>query len=284
MEDYLRFFKESERIAEKVVKFSKKLVREEERTVNIASSIEEKIFELGGKPAWPVNICMNEIAAHCTPSKNEETKIDDNDLVKVDIGVHVNGYISDNAFTVCLANPKNVLIVAAEKALKEGLKVVRDGVKVREISEAVHSTLKSLNVRPIINLCGHTIERYSQHGGISIPNVSNDIEKELRSGQIIALEVFTTTGSGWVEESSPANIFQFVERKPVRMVEARRILELAENEFEKLPFAKRWLDVPEGKIDLAISQLIDVGAIKAYPPLKESRGKVAVAERTIMVK
>jgi methionyl aminopeptidase len=284
MEDFLKFFKKSERIAEKVVKFSKKLVKNGEKIVSIASSIEEKILKLGGKPAWPVNICINEIAAHYTPFKNEETKISENDFVKVDIGIHVNGYISDNAFTICLTDPKNELITAAEKALLEGTKVVKSGVKIKEISEAIYSTLESLNVKPVINLCGHSIERYSQHGGISIPNVLNNIEKELKTGQIVALEVFTTSGSGWVEESSPANIFQFRERKPVRMNEARKILELAEREFEKLPFAKRWLEIPEGKVDLAISQLIDVGAIKPYPPLKESHGKVAVAEKTILVK
>jgi methionyl aminopeptidase len=284
MENFLKFFRKSERIAERVVEFSKGLVKEGKNIVDIANSIEKKILKLGGKPAWPVNICINDIAAHYTPSRNEEAKINESDFVKVDIGIHVNGYISDNAFTICLADPKNELITAAEKALEDGTKIVKDGVKVKEISEVIHSTLKSLNVRPIINLCGHSIERYSQHGGISIPNVSNNIEKELRSGQVIALEVFTTSGSGWVEESSPANIFQFKERKPVRMSEARKILELAEKEFEKLPFAKRWLDIPEGKIDMAISQLIDVGAIKPYPPLKESYGKVAVAEKTILVK
>lgn len=283
MEEVLKHYKEANDIAQKVLEFSKKIITKDKKILEIANQIEKKIFELGAKPAWPVNISINEIAAHYTPARNDERRIKINELIKIDFGIHINGYISDNAFTVCIEK-ENELIKAAEKALENALKIIKPGIKVMEISETIYSTLQSFEVKPIINLCGHSIERYCQHGKISIPNIPNKIETQLEKGQIIAIEVFTTNGSGWVKESWPANIFQFKQRKPIRNNEARKILELAEKKFEKLPFTPRWIkEVPEGRIDFAISQLVNANALIAHPTLKEENGIVAVAEKTIII-
>jgi len=272
------------RISAKVLDFARKIIKEDAKILEIAEKIENKIYQLNAKPAWPLNICINEIAAHYTPEENDETRIKSEDLVKVDVGIHIDGYIIDSAFTVCLADENNKLIEASEIALENALKIVKPGIKVKEISEKIYSSLKELNVKPIINLCGHSIERYVTHAGITIPNVPNNIQTKIEKGDVIAIEVFTTSGSGWVEESYPPNIFAFLEKRGVRMPEARKILELAEKKFEKLPFAKRWIkDMAKGKVDIAISKLVEIKALRDYPPLKESFGKVAVSEKTILV-
>jgi methionine aminopeptidase len=69
------------------------------------------------------------------------------------------------------------------------------------------------------------------------------------------------------------------------MYEARKILNMAKNEFEKLPFAKRWLKgFSPFKLDLALKQLVEIGAIREFPVLKEeSNGLVAQAEETVIV-
>lgn len=281
-EEVLQSYERAQLIAEKIKEFSAKLLKNGAKVLQLVEDIEEKIFALGAKPAWPVNVCINEVAAHFTPYQ-EEITLNKEDLVKIDFGVHVNGYISDNAFSVCVGRRNHELIKAAEKALEEACKVVRPGVKVKEISEAISSTLENFGVRTIINLSGHGLERWMQHAPPFIPNVRTSDEKEIRE-KAIAIEVFTTSGSGWVKESSPANIFQLKQVKPVRMQEARKILELAEKEFEGLPFAKRWIkNVSGAKLDLALAQLEASEALTSYPPLKESYGKVAVAEKTIVV-
>jgi len=280
IEYYNKLFK----ISAKVFDYARKIIKEDAKILEIAEKIENKIYQLNAKPAWPLNICINEMAAHYTPEKNDETRIKSEDLVKVDVGIHIDGYIIDSAFTVCLADENNKLIEASEIALENALKIVKPGIKVKEISEKIYSSLKELNVKPIINLCGHSIERYVTHAGITIPNVPNNIQTKIEKGDVIAIEVFTTSGSGWVEESYPPNIFAFLEKRGVRMPEARKILELAEKRFEKLPFAKRWIkDMAKGKVDIAISKLVEIKALRDYPPLKESFGKVAVSEKTILV-
>jgi methionyl aminopeptidase len=283
--EILEKYRKAQEISTKVVEFSKTLLKEGVKILDIAENVEKKIFELGAKPAFPLNIGVNEIAAHFTPSKDDTTILKENDLVKIDVGVHVDGYIWDRAFTVQIGKEKNPLIEASEKALKEALKLVKPGVRIFEISETIENALSEFNFNPVRNLCGHGLERFVQHASPTIPNVKNNIKEELKEGQVVAIEVFATNGSGWVKESSQTLIYQFASEKLPRMYEARKILEMAKNEFEKLPFAKRWLKgFSPFKLDLALKQLVEIGAIREFPVLKEeSNGLVAQAEETVIV-
>ena len=273
-------------IAEDAVGFSQNLVKENVKALELAERIEKRIIELGGKPAWPVNISINEIAAHYTPSIGDNLVLKEGDFVKVDIGAQVNGYICDRAFTVCIGKKSDPMIEASEKALEECLKLIKAGTKVHEISEVCENTVNNLGFNVIRNLAGHRIERYNQHAHPSIPNGKNTIQDEIESGNVYAMEVFVTNGSGLVIESSPTEIFQYNKDSAVRLWEARKVLELAKNEFEKLPFTKRWITgVSPLKIDMAFKQLTDVEALIEFPPLKEeSNGMVAVTEKSVIVK
>ena len=273
-------------IAEDAVGFAQKLVKENVKALELAERIEKRIIELGGKPAWPVNISINEIAAHYTPSIGDNLVLKEGDFVKVDIGAQVNGYICDRAFTVCIGKKSDPMIEASEKTLEECLKLIKPGTKVHEISEVCENTVNNLGFNVIRNLAGHRIERYNQHAHPSIPNGKNTIQDEIESGNVYAMEVFVTNGSGLVIESSPTEIFQYNKDSAVRLWEARKILELAKNEFEKLPFTKRWITgISPLKIDMAFKQLTDVEALIEFPPLKEeSNGMVAVTEKSVIVK
>jgi methionyl aminopeptidase len=284
-EEILEKYKKADEISTKVIEFSKTFLKEGVKILDIAESIEKKIFELGAKPAFPLNIGINEIAAHFTPDVNDTTVLKENDLVKIDVGVHVDGYIWDRAFTVQIGKENNLLIEASEKALKEALKLAKPGAKIFEISEVIEDTLGEFNFNPVRNLCGHGLERFVQHASPSIPNMKNNIQDELKEGQVIAIEVFATNGSGWVKESFPTLIYQFLNEKLPRLYEARKILDMAKNEFEKLPFAKRWLKgFSSLKLDLALKQLVEMGAIREFPVLKEeTNGLVAQTEETVII-
>jgi len=282
--EILENYHKAKEVSDKVIEFTKGLVKENKKVLTIAESIEKKIFELGAKPAWPINISINEVAAHYTPDMNDPLTLEANALVKVDIGIHVNGYIWDRAFTVCIGKESHPLIQASEKALQEALKIVKPGIKVYEISEVIENTIKEFGFNPIRNLCGHGLEQYNQHAPPSIPNGKNTIRTEIKD-QAIAIEVFVTNGAGLIKDSFPTLIFKYKQDKPVRLPEARKILEKSKTEFEKLPFTKRWLNISPFKIDLALKQLLDVDAIFDYPVLKEeTNGLVAQAEETIIVK
>lgn len=286
-EELVKNFTKAKEISEQAFPFARSLVKEGEKIFEIADKIENKIIELGGKPAFPVCVSLNEMAAHYAPDINDPIVIKENDLVKLDIGVQVNGYICDRAFTVCVGKNSHPLIEAADKALEEALKIIKSGAKVYEISEAVENTIESLGFHPIHNLCGHGVEQYFLHASPSIPNGKNTIKTELKEGMLVAMEVFPTTGEGWTKESPPSLIYRYREDKPVRSYEARKILELAKTKYERLPFAKRWLTAVTTplKIEIALKQLVEVGALYDYPTLKEvSDGLVAQSEETVIVK
>ncbi len=285
-EDLLDSFRKAEEISTQVMKYAKPLVAGDAKILDIAENIENKIRELGGKPAWPVNISINEFAAHCTPDINDSIVLKDGDLVKIDIGVQVNGCAWDRAFTVCIGQKSHPLIDASEKALEEALKIMKAGTKIFEISEVVENTVNGMGYNVIRNLSGHRIEQYHQHAHPSIPNSKNSIKDELEKDWVMAMEVFTTNGSGWVAESSPSGIFKYLDDRSVRMWEARKILEMAKNDFDQLPFGKRWIkDISPVKLDMALRQLIEAEALHVYPPLKEqSNGLVAQTEETVIIK
>ena len=276
-------------VSDAVVLYARPLLKEGAAALDVVEKVEAKILAAGGGIAFPVNVSINENAAHYTPSAADALRLEHGDLVKIDVGVHVEGYIWDRAFTVCIGQNSHPLIEAAEKALAEAMKIIKPGVKVMEISEVVDSTITALGFNPVRNLCGHGLEQYTQHAALSIPNGRNTIRDELKPGQAIAMEVFATDGVGWIRDSPTVEIFAYVQDRPARMWEARRVLDAARAQFSGLPFAKRWLRelkpaIPAIKIDMALDQLLSTGALRDYPVLREeSGGRVAQAEETIIL-
>ena len=277
-------YKKAGRIAAEVKEEVKRILKPGVKILTVAEFIEKKIKEKGASCAFPPNISINEIAAHYTPRFNDDITIKPGDLVKIDIGVHIDGYIGDLAFTYC--SEKNDLVKVSETVLSEVIKIIRPGVTVSEIGETIEETARENGFGVIVNLTGHTIDRYVFHGEPSIPNVRNNINYAFNEGDIIAIEPFITEGNGHVRESGSPEIFRFLQRKPVRSKEARQIITLVEEKYKSLPFAKRWLHEKFSpvKLSLALKQLEEVGAIESYPPLKEIENKkIAQAEHTIIV-
>ncbi len=282
----LRSYEKAFLVAEDAIGFANKIVKEDAKSLDIIEAIEKRIRELDAKPAWPVNISVNEIAAHYTSPVGDPLVLKKGDFVKVDIGAQVNGYICDRAFTVHIGSKSHPMIEASEKALDACLKLIKPGTKVHEISEVCENTVNELGFNVIRNLAGHKIERHQQHAHPSIPNSKNSMQDEIEVGGVYAMEVFVTSGSGFVVESSPTEIFQYNQDVSVRLWEARKILEMAKNQFDKLPFTKRWIDgISPLKLEMALKQLVDAGGLNEYPPLKEeSNGVVAVTEKSVIVK
>ncbi|NJE84706.1 type II methionyl aminopeptidase [Thermococcus sp. CX2] len=274
-------------IARQVKKEVIDLIKPGARLYDIAEFIEKRIVELGGKPAFPCNLSINEIAAHYTPYKGDETVLKEGDYLKVDIGVHVDGYIADTALTVRVGMEEDDLMAAAKEALENAISVIRAGVKISEIGKAIEETIRGYGFNPIVNLSGHKIERYKLHAGISIPNVYRPADSyELKEGDVIAIEPFATTGAGQVIEVPPALIFVYLRDRPVRMIQARRLLMHIKREYNTLPFAYRWLQgfMSDNQLKLALAQLDRVGAIYSYPILREVRGGLVTQfEHTVIV-
>ena len=84
---------------------------------------EERVIKLGGELAW-AEMALNDVAAHYCPEEEDNSVSQEGDLIKIDIGVHQEGYIADNAMTVIVGKNKEYqnMIKASQNALKAALK------------------------------------------------------------------------------------------------------------------------------------------------------------------
>jgi len=272
------------KIAAEAVRYAKSIIKKDMKLLEIAEKIEGKIIELGGKPAFPVNLSINEIAAHYTPVYNDETKA--SGLLKVDIGVNVEGYVADTAFSVDLENSEEnkKLILASEEALKNALKTVKEGTESWKVGKEVQDTINKHGFTPIVNLCGHEIKQNQLHAGLSVPNHNNNSHKKFEKG-VYAIEPFATNGEGKVYEGGTSGIYMFVQRRPIRDGLARELLNFIEEEYKTLPFCSRWIVKKFGtRALISLSLMEKIGILHHFPQLIEkSHKKVSQAETTVLI-
>ncbi|MCW3129825.1 MAG: type II methionyl aminopeptidase [Methanophagales archaeon] len=259
-------------------------IKEGVALLEVAEFVENSIREKGAQPAFPCNISRNEEAAHATPSIDDKT-VFSKDIVKLDIGTHIDGYIGDSAVTVDLSGNNEGLVKASEAALNEALKIIRAGISTIEIGEVIENTIREHGYKPIVNLSGHGLLRYNSHAPPAIPNVKYEHGVILRENDVIAIEPFVTdaTAAGKVVESGNAEIYSLIKAKPVRLREGKKLLEEIKK-YQGLPFAKRWL--PRERLDLALRTLENTkGVLRDYPVLREEgNGLISQAEHTVIVK
>jgi methionyl aminopeptidase len=278
-QEILEKYREAGRILKTVRDEAVELVKVGGSLLNVAEFVEKRTIELGGRPAFPCNISRNEEAAHATP-KAEDSDVFGKDMVKLDLGVHVDGYIADSAVTIDLSGNSDIL-KAAEEALNAAIEAARPGITTGKIGSAIENSIRSYGLNPIINLTGHGLSRYEAHDNPSVPNKHVEGGTILKEGDVLAIEPFATNGAGLVHDGSWAEIYSLIRKKPVRMPAVRNVLKEVE-EYRELPFAKRWLK--SDKLEFSLIQLEKAGILHSYPVLIESAGGlVAQAEHTIII-
>jgi methionyl aminopeptidase len=288
---YMNFFdcyQQAGKVAAEVRENTRKKYHVGSALLQICESIENEIKSRGAEPAFPVNVSLNDIAAHYTAEPDDQITVKDGDVLKIDIGVHIQGYIADTAVTVCY-NPKyEALVKSTEMALTEAARIAKANTKASDIGKMIENTISKQGFRPIQNLSGHSLKQYTIHAGKSIPNIwTIGSSFSLVVNEAYAIEPFATTidGQGVVYEGNVRNIFGITSRKPTKDKEVDEFLELIWNRFKTLPFALRWIidNYEEKKARQLMEILIKKRNIHAYPILVEGKGKVvAQAEHTLI--
>lgn len=283
IQDYINAGK----IASEVREHARKKYHVGSTLLEICESIEKEIEQKGGKCAFPVNTSLNDIAAHYTAEPNDETVVKENDLLKIDLGVQINGYIADTAVTVCYDPDYDYLVQAAESALKDAISIMHVGTKSSDVGKIIETTVKQMGGLPIANLSGHSLEQYTIHAGKSVPNIWSIGSFSFQSSEAYACEPFVTTmeGLGFVREGRVRNIFSLTTRKRAKDEESNKLIDFIWSRFNMLPFALRWL-IPEWDEKTArrlLEKLIQNKIVRSYPILVEAKNqKVAQAEHTFI--
>ena len=254
---------------------------------DVCEEVENEILKRGAKCAFPVNASINEIAAHYTAEPNDPITIKDTDLVKIDLGAQINGFIADTAVTVCYDPQYDGLVQAAEEALSKAMSMVKIGVKASDVGRTIETTIKQMGFKPIANLSGHSLEQYTIHAGKTIPNIWSIGGFALSGESAYACEPFVTTaeGGGFVRNGKIKNIFALNSRKKTKNEEADKLLDYIWENFNMLPFALRWITKKwdEKEARNLLDYLISKKAVQAYPVLIEiHEQRVAQAEHTFI--
>ncbi len=280
----IEHYEKAGKVARQALDYGASLIKPGASMREVLDKVEQFIHKQGCETAFPAQSCVNEVAAHYCPTEQDDYVYQEGDLVKLDVGVHSNGYVGDNAVTVSLNSEYEELSNATKEALDNVTKMLKPGVTLNEIGQTVQDTLHAKGFQPIRNLSGHGLARFTLHSKPSVPNYPTGETFALEEGMVIAIEPFGTTGEGLIYNAPNPTIFSQVDLKPVRSPHARQVLEFI-TKYQGLPFTTRWLTKElGGRAILGIAELKRAGILTSYAPLPEkSGGIVSQWENTFLI-
>ncbi|KKY17777.1 putative methionine type [Phaeomoniella chlamydospora] len=308
--DFLKEYREGAEIHRQVRQWAQKSIKPGQTLTEIAEGIEDSVRALTGHPGleegdaikggmgFPTGLSINHCAAHYTPNAGNKWVLGEQDVMKVDFGVHVNGRIVDSAFTVAFDPKYDNLLAAAKDATNTGVKEAGIDVRMSDVGAAIQETMESYEVeidgttypvKSIRNLNGHTINQYSIHGGKSVPIVKGGDQTKMEEGETYAIETFGSTGKGYVRDDM--EVSHYAKRADaanvaLRVSSARSLLNVINKNFGTLPFCRRYLDrLGQEKYLLGLNTLVSAGIVEAYPPLCDIKGSyTAQFEHTLLLR
>ena len=281
----IKKWKTAGKLARDALHFGRDLIEAEKSMLNVTEEIEQFVKKNGGELAFPTNLAVNNVGAHWTPSSKSNEIFSKGDVVKLDVGVHIDGYIGDNALTLEIDSTNYTkMIEASREALNAAINVAVAGVNVGIIGHAVQDTIEKYGYRPIANLTGHRIKRYNLHSGVSIPSVRERGGPTLNNGDIVAIEPFVTDGAGRVGGKRNSNIYHLRQIRKVRDEKATELMKEIQERYKGLPFAERWLHEFQDDATKNLQKLMRAGIVSYYPVLDElGNGIVAQSEHTLLI-
>jgi len=279
-------YRTSGKIVKEVKPLVESAVRPGVKFLYVCDLVRKEVESRGGRLAFPTGIGVNEVTAHYAPQEGDESVFAENDLVKVDFGVHVDGYITDTSVSVTLNPEFNLLLEATQRALDAAIAVAGREYRTGEIGRVIHREAARFGFKTIENLTGHTLDRYIVHAGKSIPNLYMPGMQDLKKGDVFAIEPFLTLGSaaGYVVDAPSQTIFSIVGRKKTGVQELDAFAERVWAERKSLPFTPRWYvdELGKQKVLEIVNKLVAKKVLRAYPTLVEASGNpVAQFEHTM---
>lgn len=278
-------YRKAGKIAGEAREYGISLVKENTLLLDVAEKIEKYIIEKGAKPAFPVNIGINDVAAHYTPRHDDKSFFRKGDVVKIDVGAHVDGYIGDTAGTVEVGtNRYKNMIKASKEALSVAVELIKPDVGLSVVGAGIETTIRSYNFVSVENLTGHSLKQYRLHAGKSVPNISNDVKEKIKKDDVLAVEPFATNGAGRVGGRIMGNIYRLAMDREPGTENGKKLLKYVKENFGVLPFAERWCRDKVDNAEIVLRKLMRAMIITGYPVLREiNKGIVTQAEHTVIV-
>jgi methionyl aminopeptidase len=186
------------------------LVKPGVQTIEIDKWVYAWIKKAGGRPAflgygpkkdpYPASICVsiNNEVIHGIPSKR---RIQDGDLVSLDSGIDLGGFISDQAISIEIGRPRpevHALNATACGCLYRGIEAAREGERLLQIARAVNGHAREKGYGVVHQFCGHGVG-LDLHEDPQVPNHPHGPNPRMVKGFVIAIEPMINLGTGDVE-------------------------------------------------------------------------------------
>ncbi|KAL9948227.1 Methionine aminopeptidase 2 [Verticillium nonalfalfae] len=287
-------------------------VRPGQDLLSIAEGIEDSIRSLLGNSGlglgdglrsgmgFPTGLCLNHQTAHYTPNPGQKAVVlQEQDVMKVDFGVHINGWIVDSAFTMAFDPTYDNLLAAVKEATNEGVKATGIDVRICDVSAAIHETMESYEVeirgktfpvKPVKNICAHNIKHYQIHGGKSIPFIRNSDQTKMEAGEVFAIETFGSTGRAYLRDDIGVYGYGLQSNAPLAgqlpLASAKRLHKTIRENFGTIVFCRRYLDrLGQEKYLAGMNCLVSNGIVESYAPLRDIEGSYSAQfEHTIVLR
>ncbi|MEE9150495.1 MAG: type II methionyl aminopeptidase [Thermoplasmata archaeon] len=278
-------YRKAGKIAKAARDYGASKIKEGALLLDVAEGVEDFIRKQGGEPAFPINLTINDAAAHFTPSHEDKTRFNRGEVVKIDVGVHVDGYMGDTATTIEVGTHHwTDLVRATKEALDVAIALMKPHARLDDVGAAIQRVIEAYGFVPVENLTGHSMERYKLHAGLSVPNVMGDGSGSVKIGDVIAIEPFATDGAGRVDGKKSGNIYRLVKPRPIGGKELKALIDHITKNYSTLPFSERWCHKYDKKAKQRIRKLLRASVIYSYPLLKDvDGGTVAQSEHTVMI-
>ncbi len=277
-------YREAGRIAAKARDLGRSLVVEGAGMLDVVDKIERSITDNGGGLAFPVNLSIDNEAAHFTPRTADTGAVfKRGQLVKIDVGAHVDGYIADTATTVEIGTHEwSHLVKASEEALKAAIETIGEA-PLAIVGRTIQDTIHGFGYEPVENLTGHSLDHYELHAGISVPNVERGIAGTVPPGTAVAIEPFASTGTAKVSGKVLGNIYIFKKEVNLKNPDATQLQRFLMGR-PALPISERACARVSKNVQKSLAILMRRRGVYGYPVLADEPGSmVSQAEHTVLV-
>ncbi len=278
-------YRKAGKIAKAAREYAASRIREGGLLLDLAEDVEEFTRKQGGSPAFPINLALNDAAAHYTPSHDDKLRFHKGDVVKVDVGVQVDGFVGDTATTIEVGTHHwDDLIRSTKEALDAAIELMRPNTRLDDVGAAVQRVIEAFGYVPVENLTGHSMERNKLHAGLSVPNVMGEGSGSVKAGDVIAIEPFATNGAGRVDGKKSGNIYRMVNPRYIGGKDLKSLIHHINENYSALPFSERWCHKFDKRAKHHLRKLLKAGIIATYSILRDvGKGTVAQSEHTVII-
>lgn len=250
--------------------------------------------------AFPTSISLNNSLCHFSPDETDQTVIQEGDIVRIEMGGHIDGYIAVAATTIVathnlgeqtLTGGPADAYAAAEKCVEAAMRLMKPGRKSTEITEAMGKIAEDFGVTLCEGVFSHQLKRFVIDGSNAFvqKKTVHDLvdEFEFAEHQVYSLDVCVTTGKDSRIRDSPQHTKPYLYKlNPqnnaaiggIRRQSAKDVHKYIVDTFGTLPFAVRNLDNKAGRLGLL--ELHRLGLVEPLPVLVGRNGEFAARIKT----